>query len=537
MDILGLHGVYNRSHDASACLVSDNEVRAYAEEERFVRSKKAFDHHPENAVRFCLESTQTDINDIAAITYGWQGPELTARDVLPATYYNQLTEEVPIVQIQHHEAHAASVFYTSSFSEAAVLVVDGQGEDESTTLWRASKQDGMEKLASYGVDQSLGYFYAAVSKYCGLGSFGAGKLMGLAPYGIPRYVELLDCIYNGIELPEQSGHDSQDAFFDQFLDKLRAQGFPPVELVDQRDSQSLKVRSMPVLTELQRDMASSAQYLLEQKILKLAEQARQLTGLDYLCMAGGVAMNCVTNSIVQDSGLFKDLFVQPGCEDCGVAMGSALAYSRQEAVLPTPYTGPKFSDEAIATVLTSLGIRSVRHDSIAHKAAELLATGTVMGWFQGGMEYGPRALGGRSILANPATTSIRDEVNRIKRREPWRPFGPSVLAEHTADLFENPHDSPYMLRSFMVRPEWQERLAAVVHVDGSTRPQTVARPDNPRYYDLIQAFYGLTGLPAVLNTSFNDYDEPIVATPIDAIKTFYSTNLGALVLGDRLILK
>lgn len=536
MKVLGLNGVYPRSHDASACLIEGDQITAYAEEERFVRSKKAFDLQPENAINYCLDESDINVNEIDAITYGWLGAPLTAQDVLPAKFAAQLTTEIPIVQIEHHEAHAASVFFTSPFEESAVLVVDGQGETESTSIWRGTK-DGLEKVASFDINQSLGYLYGAVSNYCGLGSFGAGKIMGLAPYGDPKYTDVLREVYQSIQLPKQTGHDSQDAFYGQFLGKLHARGFPRSTYEHTYDPLTLKQRKEPILEDVHRDMAASVQVLLEEEIMQLVGQAKQLTGSNFICLAGGVAMNCVSNSVVQDSGLFEDVFIQPGCEDCGVALGSAVALIKEKVPLTSVYTGPSFSDEEVGIYLKNLRIRSTKHDSIADKAASLLADNIIIGWFQGGLEYGPRALGGRSILANPATTEMRDEVNRVKSREPWRPFGPSVLAERAADLFENPHESNYMLRSFAVRKAWRSRLAAVVHVDGSTRPQTVRREDNPCYYDLIKSFDNITGTPGILNTSFNNYDEPIVASPLDAIRTFYSTNLGALVLGNHLILK
>lgn len=536
MEVLGLNGVYPRSHDASACLVQEGIIVANVEEERFTRQKKAFDTQPHNAINYCLDKAGVNVNDLEAITFGWRGPEISAGDILPKHIARQLTRELPVISIEHHEAHAASVFYTSPFEESAVLIVDGQGENESTTIWKGGPA-GLEKLASYDVSKSLGYLYAGVSRYCGLGSFGAGKVMGLAPYGEPKYTDLLRDVYRSITLSEQTTHDSQDAYLDQFLEKLYEKGFPKVEFTLGYDPLTLRFREEPKLKDVHRDIAASVQELLEQEMLELAKQAKALTGSSYLCLAGGVAMNCVTNSTLQDSGLFKDVFAQPGCEDCGVAMGSALAFTKEKVHDLPIYSGPSFSDEQIGAFLSKVGITSTRHDSIATEAARLIANDTVVGWFQGGVEFGPRALGGRSILANPETGVMNGKVNLIKQREPWRPFGPSVLAERAGDLFENAHESNYMLRSFAVREEWKSRLGAVTHVDGSTRPQTVNRKANERYYDLIQEFGRLTGIPAVLNTSFNNYDEPIVTSPLDAIRTFYSSGLGAIVLGDHLVTK
>lgn len=537
MNILGLNGVYPRSHDASAALVTQNGLEAFAEEERFVRAKRAFDQQPIHSQAYCLNNASLSVNELEGIAYGWQGKQqYTARELLPTQLGARLEKHVPVTQVEHHEAHAASVFYTSPFQEAAVLVVDGQGEHESTTIWRANK-DGLEKVQSYDVSESLGYMYGAVSKFCGLGSFGGGKLMGLAPYGEPIYVDQIAAAYYAISLPEQVKHDSQDAYFERFHALLGRYGFVPAQEHDIFNEYSARLNTEPRLMRQHRDLAASAQAFLEQKMLELAAEAQRLTGSSYLCMAGGVAMNCATNSLIQNSGLFKEVYLQPACEDSGVALGAALAIRKEHIGLPTVYTGPAFSDASIGVLLERYGINARREEDVAQKVAELLASNRIIGWFNGGLECGPRALGGRSILANPADSLTRDRVNHVKSREQWRPFGPSVLAEEADQLFEAAHESRFMLRSFQVRSEWKTRLAAVTHIDGSTRPQTVTPEDNPSYYAAIQAFFKLTGLPGVLNTSFNNHDEPIVATPTDAIKTFYSTGLDALVLGNHIIYK
>ena len=542
MKILGLQGVYPRSHDASACLIDTaaGQIEGLALEESFTREKRSFDTPPNNATTFIMEQTGTTPDDLDVITVGWKYGERTAKDVLPSHLGSVLGKEVAFEQVQHHKAHAASAFYTSPFTESAVLVVDGQGENESTSIWKGD-ENGLVQLYSEPVDRSLGYMYGAVSRFCGLGSFGAGKLMGLAPYGEPKYVSDIAEIYDRLSLPQREGtkpgDDLQDEYFAEFMAGLEQRGLPKATSTHEYSELSHKVRKMPVLEDVHRDLAASAQVFLEQKMLELTQKAKELTGSDNLCMAGGVAMNCVTNSLIQDSGIFKELFLQPGCEDSGVSLGSALAVGQTKIPLETAYTGPSFSDDQIAAWLELRGIQAQRHEDIATAVAGLLADGKVIGWFQGGLEYGPRALGNRSIVANPGAPGMQDHVNSVKSREPWRPFGPSVLAEAADDLFVNAYPSPYMLRSFQVRPEWRDRMAAVVHVDGSTRPQTVTEAANPRYYRLIKAFHALTGLPGVLNTSFNNFDEPIVATPDDAIRTLYTSGLDGLAIGSHLIMK
>lgn len=534
--VLGLSGVYPWDHDAAACLIKDGTIVAYAEEERFSRTKKAFNLPPHNAITFCLESTNTDINEIEVITCGLTDRQVSAKDILPEKYAVKLNGDISIRQISHHKAHAASVFYTSPFEQAAVLVIDGQGDAESISIWKGTDKD-LRQIASWGANKSLGFLYGAIATYCGFGEFGGGKVMGLAPYGQPKYLDLLTEIYQSIDLPPDASTGSDEPYIAQFLQKLADYGFSATTYEYIFDDLTQQKRKLPKLEQVHKDLAASVQSLLEHEVLRYATQAKKITGSDYLCLAGGVAMNCVANSIVQNSGIFKDVFIQPGCEDCGVALGSALAWLNQKVPLRTPYLGPAFNDHDIGAMLEARGISAVMNKNITVTVAKLLADNQIVGWFQGGLEYGPRALGNRSILANPATTKMRDKVNAIKRREPWRPFGPSVLAEHANEIFEHSHESNYMLRSFTVREIWRQKLAAVVHVDNSTRPQTVSRHDNPRFYDLIAAFEKLTGIPAVLNTSFNNYDEPIVATPDDALKTFYSSDLDVLVLGAYLVYK
>jgi carbamoyltransferase len=321
------------------------------------------------------------------------------------------------------------------------------------------------------------------------------------------------------------------------MSKLELTGINSARVGYEYDHLSQRTKRVPLLLREHYDLAASVQKYLEAEILELAQRARKLTGSDNLCMAGGVAMNCVANSVLENSGTFQGVHLQPACEDNGIAMGSALAELGQYAQLRTPYLGPSFTDKDIATILASQGIKSELSDDVSSDTASIVASGGVVGWFQGGLEYGPRALGNRSILANPSIPGMHTKVSNAKRRELWRPFGPSVLEEFGEDLFDRFVSSPYMLRSFNVRPEWTNRLAAVTHVDGSTRPQSVTEVANPRYYRLIKKFAELTGIPAVLNTSFNDDREPIVCTPDDAIKTFVTTGLDVLVLGNRIIRK
>lgn len=522
MHILGLSGIPPWDHDASACLIDGDTIIALAEEERFVRKRRASGLLPYNATIFCLSFAGMNVNELDVIACGKTGRQTDARDVLPEQFLPYLKRHLPVVRISHHEAHAASCFYSSPFRQAAVLVIDGQGDDESISIWAADEK-GLEKLASFGVHRSLGYMYGAIATYCGFGYFSGGKVMGLAPYGTPKYIDMLSSIYRDIRLDSSTRLHADIPYVQQFHKKMQDRGLEP--------------RTTTALEQVHCDLAASAQALLEREVLGYVRQAKRLTGSSFLCMAGGVAMNCVTNSIVQNSGIFDDIFLQPGCEDCGISLGSALAVTKQKVSPLNAYLGPCYTDEEIASLLKSSSITFTRLTYAPQEAAKLVAANLVIGWFQGRLEYGPRALGNRSILAHPASTVTRDRVNGLKHREGWRPFGPSVLAERASDLFERSHESPFMLRSFTVKDSWRKRLTGVTHIDGSTRPQTVSKHDNPLFYELIRQFNDLTGIPAVLNTSFNDHDEPIVATPRDALKTFRTTRLDALVLGNFLIMK
>ena len=361
--------------------------------------------------------------------------------------------------------------------------------------------------------------------------------MGLAPYGEAIYVDLLREVHGAISLTNLGNKDSQDEFISQTIAKLENAGLSRAKEFYEFDKLSQRTKRVPELLKQHHDLAASVQKYLEEELLSLVLRAKEMTGSSNLCMAGGVAMNCVANSIVENSGIFQNIHLQPACEDNGIAIGSALAHQGEQVEFQSPYLGPAFNDDEIAKILSLNGIVSELSDDISEDAAHLLAEGNIIGWFQGGLEYGPRALGNRSIIAHPTIKGMHKKVSAAKRRELWRPFGPSVLNKSGPMLFDNFVPSPYMLRSFSVKPEWREKLTAVVHVDGSTRPQTVTDSSNPRYYKLISNFAKLTGIPAILNTSFNDDREPIVCTPDDALKTFYTTGLDVLVLGNRIVRK
>lgn len=552
MIILGISG--GVGHDSAACIVIDGQVQAMAEEERFTRVKRAPGQAPVFSTLYCLREAGIDLHDVDAIAIAWNpqlDPEYFAvQDVLrPLREHKAFSGQKfpPVVPIDHHHAHAASSFFPSGLSEATVLVVDGQGERVSTTIAHARGRE-INVLRSFGINESIGYFYGAVSSYIGLGSQSPGKTMGLAPYGQPRYsfpqIQLTDDGYSmGIHEPVntpsvQWRSDIYRQWHTIFADRLG----PPASQELLLDLSRSALKPQVELNQRLQDIAASAQHSIEQILLHLTRLAVEATGCRDLVLAGGVALNCTANGLLSRSEYIDHLYIFPAAHDAGGALGAALAVAVQHheplcGKINHAYWGPAFDDSCIASVLQTAGLPATEHDDIGTATAKLIRQGAVVGWFQGRMEVGPRALGHRSIVADPTKTAIRDRVNQIKNREQWRPFAPSLLLEEAPRVLEQPGPSPFMLQAFSVRPEIQPLLAGITHVDGSARPQTVTDASGPEYCDLLTAMREEIGIAAVLNTSFNDDSEPIICTPYDAIRTFISTPLDALAIGRFLVVK
>ena len=431
--------------------------------------------------------------------------------------------------VDHHLAHAISAYAFSGFDDAAVLVLDGRGAWEATSLWHG--RDGrLEHVWTIPWPNSLGLFYAQFTQYLGFQPYSdEWKVMGLAPYGEPG-VYLRDFI-----VPDDNpyrvaarlliGKDSAPtAVIEAKLGKARV----PESEIDPRH----------------RNLAFAVQDCCEHAMMNLARAAMQETTCRNLCLAGGVALNSKANGKILASGIADGLFIQPAAGDDGVCLGAALApYSDSGGKLPVrrmrhAYLGASIDDSEIEKVLQTYKIRATPVNDPAKCAAELLANGKILGWFQGRMEFGPRALGSRSILADPRDPEMNAKVNNaVKFREWWRPFAPSLLAEIAGEYLESVNDSPFMILTSQVKPEKRSVIPSVTHVDGSARPQTVEKEINPLYWKLIDEFGKRTGVPVIMNTSFNLRGEPIVCTPTDAIRTFYSSGMDALVIGSFLIEK
>ncbi|MEX1055563.1 MAG: carbamoyltransferase [Rhodothermales bacterium] len=577
MNILGISCWY---HDAAACLVRDGKIVAAAQEERFTRQK----HDPEfprNAIRFCLENggIESGTLDLVAFydkpflkferlleTYMTVAPKglpsfiksmpvwLKQKLWIPDLIAEELNFKGRIVFPEHHESHAASAFYPSPFETAAFLTTDGVGE-WTTTSYGRGEGNSIDILAEIHFPHSLGLLYSAFTYFTGFKvNSGEYKLMGLAPYGEPRFEKLIrDHL---IDLKEDGSFKLNMEYF-TYDYGLTMTGRKFTELF----GGPRRPPEAP-LTSREMDLARSIQVVTEDAILRMARKAHLETGEKNLCLAGGVALNCVANGRLLKEGPFEDVWIQPAAGDAGGALGAALMawydYSDKPRVVEKPdamegsYLGPEYSRDEISAFLAQENIphEELGENDLVARAADLLARGKVLGWFQGRMEFGPRALGGRSIIADPRGKDVQKTVNlKIKFRESFRPFAPTILRERMAEYFDMDYDSPYMLLvapvlNAQIQGEGLERrnhiessVPAVTHVDGSARIQSVDEATNPIYYRLIRAFEARTGCPVVVNTSFNVRGEPIVCTPADAYRCFRRTHIDALVLGPFLITK
>ncbi len=582
--ILGISAFY---HDSAACLVHDGIIVAAAQEERFTR-KKHDAEFPHRAVDYCLREAGIGVEDLRCIGF-YDKPLLTFERLLEThlataplgirlfwksmvvwikkklwilhIIQEQLKCEVPVLFGEHHESHAASAFYPSPFEESAIMTLDGVGE-WTTTSYGHGRGSEIHTLAETRFPHSLGLLYSAFTYFTGFKvNSGEYKLMGLAPYGEPKYVQqILD---NVLDLKDDGSFKLNTRYFD-YLSGLKMTSGVMDSLFDGPPRQP----ESP-LTQREMDIARSCQVVTEEAMLRIAHQVHAETGSKNLCMAGGVALNCVGNGRILREGPFERMWIQPAAGDAGGALGVALAlwyrYLENERAVPAgsdamqaALLGPQFSGDEIASFVQEQGAvaHHVEDGDLSKRVAAVLAEGKIVGWFQGRMEFGPRALGGRSILGDPRSEETQSVMNlKIKFRESFRPFAPSVLQEHVHEFFELDSDSPYMLQVAPIKEERQIAMSsseqqlfgieklnvprsdmpAITHVDYSARVQTVRRQDNPRYYDLIKAFQDITGYPVVVNTSFNVRGEPIVCTPEDAYRCFMRTKMDYLVLGNYLL--
>lgn len=560
--ILGINSVY---HESAAALIKDGVLIAAAEEERFNRIKhgKAASVDkphmlPIEAIEYCLSEAGIRFHDINSLGFSFNPQRrLEANldiedDVEPGGWgtregerlFYSLLLEIPkklealygvdlcdrFHWIDHHLCHAASAYFVSPFDRAAVLSVDGIGEFD--TIW-AGVGEGrrLQQLFSHHYPNSLGFLWERVSKFLGFGEYGIWKVMGMQALGDP------DAVLR--QFRSFVHYDEEGSFcIDNRVTKFRREESLPFQEIfgkPRLPHDSIEQRHM--------DIAAALQRVTTDVMLGLARRLRAATHSDRLCLAGGVALNCVANGALQESGLFREIVAQPAAHDAGTAVGVALyiwnvLLGRPERfVMEHAYWGPEYSDARIRNDLEFNGLVHERVADIAERTAELIVRGKIVAWFQGRMEFGPRALGNRSILADPRSAILVDEINaKVKHREYFRPFAPSVLAERYGEWFEGDAGAmaSFMLHRTRVRPEKRAQVPAVTHVDGSSRPQAVDRRANERFFRLLLAFERLTGVPMVLNTSFNDR-EPIICCPEDAVRTAIQARLDYLAIGDYLV--
>jgi len=589
MYILGLNAYHG---DAAAAIIRDGHLIAAVEEERFNRQKHCAGF-PTESIRYCLEAARIGIEDVEHIGISrdpsahlhkkvlfaatklarglgqrakgeFQREEgrrssvvgLIADRMANAARVRDLGEELAkelgvsrarlradFHNIEHHRAHLASCFFVSPFDRAALLSIDGFG-DFISTMWGTGDGNSIDVLGRVEYPHSAGIVYTATTQFLGFPHYGdEGKVMGLAPYGTPRYLEE----FRDIIRTEEDGQFRLNLdYFRHHTEGVEMswdEGSPVIGRIFSSEYANLfgptREQGSP-LTDRDRDIAASLQARLEEVAVHILNHLHEETGLTDLGLAGGVAYNSVMNGKILLNTKFKRVYVQPAAGDSGTAVGvcyqiyNDVLNRPRGFVMDGPYTGPEFSDEEIRFELERAGVQYGQFDDaqLMKRAATDIAAGAVVGWFQGRMEFGPRALGNRSIVVDPRRADMKDILNdRIKKREPFRPFAPSILEERVGDYFEQTHPAPTMLMVYQIKAERRPRIPAVTHVDGSGRLQTVTRELNPRYYELIYEFDKLTGVPVVLNTSFNE-NEPIVCTPRHAIECFLKTRMDVLYLGN-----
>ncbi|MBT4119711.1 MAG: carbamoyltransferase [Candidatus Peribacter sp.] len=559
--ILGLSCYY---HDAGAVLLKDGKVVFAAQEERYTR-KKQDDRLPTDAIAKALDHAQITIDEVDAIGF-YEKPMLKFFDRILSTYfktwplglrqYQMAMQEwmhtklwIPqhiekdlgykgkVFYVPHHESHAASSFYCSGFNDSAVVTVDGVGEWATTTIGYGNDK-ALDLKQEIHFPHSLGLLYSAVTYYIGFKVNSAEyKVMGLAPYGEPKYVNQFKEL---IEIKDDGSFALNMKYF-SYEHGLRMTGKKIEKLFGEPTR-----KPESELTQFHKDIAASVQKVTEEAMLKICKHAKEICPSENLCLAGGVALNCVANGEILRSGLFKDIFIQPAAGDAGGALGVALSIWHKKfggerlPKMNDVYWGTEYSDDDVETFLKNenLPYEKLDESQLIDTVSSLLEGENVIGWFQGRMEFGPRALGNRSIIADARNKENWQKVNlKIKFRESFRPFAPTVLEENVSEYFDLDRESPYMLLVADVQPDKRDMIPAVTHVDGSARIQTTSEKQNSKYYNLIKAFREKTGCAVIINTSFNVRGEPIVESPKDALNCFLNTHMDYLVMGNILMKK
>jgi carbamoyltransferase len=551
MVILGINqvsGLLTGQHDGAAALIKDGKLIATAEEERFnrIRHAKGFPHM---AVAYCLKEAGLTAKDIDVIAVGYNpyaflkrgffflnAPSMFMYFGALAIFHVQLKKfkldavKAKIRYVDHHLAHAASTYRCSGFKEINAMTIDGAGETETAAFYEG--RNGVLTLRAripfaHRYDRktvrSIGKAYTRVTHILKLGGHGEGKTMGLASYGNPRF--------------DFSSILNVKGWNNWVIDRRKITDLYP---------ETVRASEQAPLTDVHKDLAASIQKALEEAVVNLGRDAHAKTGIRNFGLAGGCALNCNANSRLLEQDFCDGVFIQPAASDCGIPLGAALEVMHEVGdgdfiEFHTAYWGPAYTNEQIEKVIKNAKVSYRKSTDISKDAAKLVAEGKIVGWFQGRMELGPRALGNRSILGNPGIKDMADKINvAVKHREIWRPFAPAVPVDRASEYFEGvdkAHESPFMLHTFYVREKYRALLPSITHVDGSSRIQTVSKEQNPTFHALLEELGRLTGHPVVLNTSFNDAGEPIICSPQDALRCYYGTGFDALAIGDFILEK
>lgn len=579
MVILGINSYHP---DASACILVDGKLVAACEEERFRRIKH-YAGFPENSIKFCLKEAGVNIKDVDYIAiprepkarffhkvfYGIKIPKMFIRRVIAwkKTFdvKKKLSEifDIPeesirakIFRVEHHRAHLSSSFFVSPFEKSFLFSTDALG-DFASTMWGYGEENKIKILGEIKFPHSLGFYYTAITQYLGFLKFGDEyKVMGLSAYGAPEFEKEFSKI---LKIKGKTFELGLDYFVHhKKLTDLNFEGYPEIDILFSENLEKLlgkRRKPEEPIEKRHENLASTLQFHFEKVLFHMINSLYEdyKPDTENLCMAGGVAFNCVANGKIFDNTKFKNVYIQPAAGDAGLAIGSAFYLwnqvlgNKRDFIMEHAYWGPAYSEEEIEKEIlkrkdeiTACGFKIEKikdEDKLCKITARYISQGKIVGWYHGRMEWGPRALGARSIVCDPRKREMKDILNkRIKNRESFRPFAPSILEEKIGEYFEKTHPSPFMLFAYRVKPSKRDLIPACIHVDGTGRLQTVSRKTNPRYWKLIKEFENITGIPLVLNTSFNE-NEPIVNTPLEAIDCFLRTKMDVLVIEDYIIHK
>lgn len=562
------------SHDASACLMKDGKVITLVEEERVSRVKGAPNSLPIKATIACLKHNDITLNDLSYISVSWNVEKYNG---YMQDFYTHLSEKFikdkvtiqsekellnrfkkenvefrirqgflnegiteklpPILYYDHHLCHAASTFFASGFDESLIITVDGSGEEVATGIWHGVGEK-INKIHAYNLPNSLGWFYSCITEYLGFTpNQSEGTVMGLAAYGQEN--EKIRKVLEKIVYISDEGEYVVNPYYIFFGDHTYGKRFTD-KLVKELGIPRKKTED---ILQIHKDIAYIAQDILEKVMLNIVEKFTKKYKIRKLCLAGGIAMNCKMNGIIGHSNLIDDIFIQPASSDSGSSLGSAMLASLDNGFNPrfnmkNAYYGLELRDIEIEKALILSKVKFKKINDVSLEAAKMLANHKIVGWVQGAMEIGARALGNRSILANPSKKENKDILNNlVKFREPWRPFAPSFTIERFREIFPEENECPFMIYAINADENLKEQIVAAVHVDNTIRAQSVSVEDNKLYHDLIKKFYVLTGIPAVLNTSFNIKGEPIVCTTADALRCFFSTGIDVMFIGSFMVEK